>query len=187
WRAKGWGCFLSSPPTKKKREALAGRRSFPHIKQSKRGRRMVNPNASPVGARKDERQDFTYFIEELKSRLDIIQVAELHGMNANKQGQADCFNGHDEKTPSLKFYEDSQSYHCFGCGVHGGVISLVQHVEGWPFMQAVNSLAQEAGMAPLQSNNGFDPELYSRVSDCLNAAAEIYHSCLVPDDSYLAS
>jgi hypothetical protein len=30
----------------------------------------------------------------------------------NKDGQADCFNGHDEKTPSLKFFE-TQSYHCF--------------------------------------------------------------------------
>ena len=148
---------------------------------------MVNPNASPVGARKEERHDFTYFIEEVKSRLDIIQVAELHGINVNKQGQADCFNGHDEKTPSLKFYEDTQSYHCFACGAHGDVITLVQHVEGWSFMQAVNSVAQEAGMAPFQSNSGFDPELYAKVSDCLNAAAEIYHSWLVPDDSYLAS
>src|SRR5208283_2000926 len=138
-------------------------------------------------ARKEEQHDFTYFIEELKSRLDIIQTAELHGINVNKQGQADCFNGHDEKTPSLKFYDDSQSYHCLGCGAHGDVISLVQHTEGWSFMQAVNSLAQEAGMATLQSNNGFDPELYGRVSDCLNAAAGIYHSWLVPDDSYLAS
>ena len=147
---------------------------------------MVNSNASPVGARKDERHDFTYFIEELKSRLDIIQVAELHGINVNKQGQADCFNGHDEKTPSLKFYEDTQSYHCFGCNAHGDVISLVQHVEGWSFMQAVNSLATEAGMEPYQSNNGFDPEVYGRVGDCLSATAEIYHSWLLPDDPYLA-
>ena len=140
---------------------------------------MVNSNVSPVGARKDERHDFTYFIEELKSRLDIIQVAELHGINVNKQGQADCFNGHDEKTPSLKFYEDTQSYHCFACGVHGDVISLVQHVEGWSFMQAVNSLATEVGMEPYQSNNGFDPEVYGRVSDCLSATAEIYHGWLL--------
>jgi len=171
---------------KKKGEALAGRRSFPQIKLSTRGRRMVNSNASPVGARKDERHDFTYFIEELKSRLDIIQVAELHGLNVNKQGQADCFNGHDERTPSLQFYEDTQSYHCFGCNAHGDVINLVRHLEGWSFMQAVNSLATEVGMKPYQSNNGFDPEVYGRVGDCLSAAAEIYHSWLLPDDSYLA-
>ncbi len=147
---------------------------------------MVNSNVSPVGARKEERHDFTYFIEELKSRLDIIQVAELHGINVNKNGQADCFNGHDEKTQSLTFFEDSQSYHCFGCNVHGDVISLVQHVEGWSFIQAVNSLATETGMEPYQSNNGFDYEVYGRVSDCLGATAEIYHSWLLPDDPYLA-
>ncbi len=147
---------------------------------------MVNSNASPVGARKEERHDFTYFIEELKSRLEIIQVAELHGINVNKNGQADCFNNHDEKTPSLKFYEDTQSYHCFGCGAHGDVISLVQHVEGWSFMQAVNSPATEVGMEPYQNDNGFDPEVYGRVGDCLSATAEIYHSWLLPDDPYLA-
>ena len=147
---------------------------------------MVNSNVSPIGARKEERHDFTYFIEELKSRLDIIQVAELHGINVNKQGQADCFNGHDEKTPSLSFFEDTQSYHCFACGSHGDVISLVQHVEGWSFIQAVNSLAIETGMKTYQSNNGFDPEVYGRVSDCLRVTAEIYHSWLLPDDPYLA-
>ncbi len=146
---------------------------------------MVNPNASPVGARKEERHDFTYFIEELKSRLDIIQAAELHGINVNKNGQADCFNGHDEKTPSLKFYEGTQSYHCFGCNAHGDAISLVQEVEGWPFMQAVNSLATEVGMEPCQSNNGFDPEVYGRVGDCLRVTAEIYHGWLEQDDPYL--
>ena len=107
-------------------------------------------------------------------------------MNVNKNGQADCFNGHDEKTPSLQFYEDTQSYHCFGCGAHGDVISLVQQVEGWPFMQAHNSLATETGMKPYQSNNGFDPEIYGRVSDCLHVSAEIYHRWLLPDDPYLA-
>ena len=139
---------------------------------------MVDSNTSPAGARKDERHDFTYFIEELKSRLDIIQAAELHGINVNKNGQADCFNGHDEKTPSLKFYDDTQSYHCFGCGTHGDVISLVQQVEGWSFMQAVNSLATEAGMKSHESNNGFNPEVYGRVSDCLRVSAEIYHGWL---------
>ena len=146
---------------------------------------MVNSNVSPVGARKDERHDFTYFIEELKSRLDIIQVAELHGLNVDKNGQADCLNGHDEKTPSLKFYDDTQSYHCFGCNAHGDVISLVHQVEGWSFIQAVNSLATEVGMKPYQSNNGFDPEVYGRVGDCLRASAEIYHGWLQQDDPYL--
>ncbi len=146
---------------------------------------MVNSNASSLRSGKDEENDFVSYIDELKYRSDIIQVATLRGMSVNKHGQAQCFNGHDEKTPSLKFYEDTQSYHCFGCGAHGDVINLAQHAEACSFMQAVNSLARDSGMSPFQSKNGFNPERYAMVSDCLNEAAQIYHNWLEPDDSYL--
>jgi len=144
---------------------------------------MVNSNHGPERGRKEERYDFIGYVEELKNRLDIFQVAALHGITVNEHGQADCFNNHDEKTPSLKFYEDTQTYHCFGCKAHGDVISLVQQVEGCSFMTAVNSLSDEAGMALFENNNGFDAELFSRVSDCLNAGAEVYHNWLAPKDS----
>lgn len=137
--------------------------------------------------RKEERHDFVNYIEELKDGLDIIQVAELRGITVNKHGQAECFNGHDQKTASLKFYTESQSYHCFGCKAHGDVISLVQHVDGCSFVQALNQLAIEAGMSRFQSTNGFDPELYATVAECLKAAADIYHSWLNPSDPYLAT
>lgn len=138
-------------------------------------------------ARKEESYDFITYIEELKDRLDIVQVAELRGITVNKHGQAECFNNHDQKTPSLKFYLDSQSYHCFGCGAHGDAISLVQHLDGCSFMQALNQLAIEGGVGRFQSKNGCDPERYCMVSDCLKAAAEIYHSWLDPADSYLVN
>ncbi len=148
---------------------------------------MDKTNKGPVGTRKEEAYDFINYIEELKDRLDIVQVAELHGITVNKHGQAECFNNHDQKTPSLTFYPESQSYHCFGCGAHGDVISLVEHVDGCSFMQALNQLAIEASMIRFHSNNGFDPERYAMVADCLKAAAEIYHGWLDPDDRNLAT
>jgi DNA primase catalytic core len=138
-------------------------------------------------ARKEETYDFIAYIEELKDRLDIMQVAELRGITVNKHGQAQCFNSHDQKTPSLKFYLDSQSYHCFGCGAHGDAISLVQHLDGCSFIQAVNQLAYEGGVSRFHSNNGFDPERYAMVGECLKAAAEIYHEWLDPTDTYLTT
>ena len=35
---------------------------------------------------------------------------------------------HDERTPSMELYEDTQRYHCFGCGVRGDLIDLAKHV-----------------------------------------------------------
>jgi DNA primase len=147
----------------------------------------MDKTKTPVKGRKEERHDFINYIEELKDRLDIVQVAELRGLAVNRHGQAECFNNHDQKTPSLKFYPESQSYHCVGCGAHGDVISLVQQIDGCPFMQALHELALEAGMGLFQSRNGLDPERYAMVAECLKAAAEIYHSWLDPADPYLST
>ncbi len=147
---------------------------------------MIKTNMAPSRSRKERHEDFPNYLEELKSRVDIVDVARRHGITIDKHGHAQCFNQHDQKTPSLTFYEDSQTYHCFGCNAHGDAISLVQAVQGCPFWDAVNSLAHESGMELYQSENGFDPEVFGRVADCLEAAARIYHEWLEPDDSYLA-
>ena len=55
-----------------------------------------------------------------------------------------CCPFHGEKTPSFYVYEDG--YHCFGCGAHGDAISFVMQTAGASFMEAVQSLAGEAGL-----------------------------------------
>jgi DNA primase len=148
---------------------------------------MVNSHNNPVQGRKEGKQDFHQYVDDLKSRLDIVSVAQFHGISIDEHGRANCFKGHDNKTPSLAFYEDTQRYYCFGCKSHGDVISLVQAITGCSFGQALQSLASEAGMRFFEGTSGFDAELYGRVSDCLRSAAQIYHSWLVPEDPYLAA
>ena len=55
-----------------------------------------------------------------------------------------CCPFHGEKTPSFYVYDDG--YHCFGCGAHGDAISFVMQIQGAGFMEAVQSLAGEAGL-----------------------------------------
>jgi DNA primase len=55
-----------------------------------------------------------------------------------------CCPFHGEKTPSFYVYEDG--FHCFGCGAHGDAISFVMQTQGATFMEAVQSLAGEAGL-----------------------------------------
>lgn len=38
------------------------------------------------------------------------------------------------------------SYHCFGCGVGGNVITFVMEYENYTFLEAVKYLADKAGM-----------------------------------------
>lgn len=45
---------------------------------------------------------------------------------------------HTEKTPSFCVFQDSNKYHCFGCGEHGDSISLVKKLYNLEFKEAVN-------------------------------------------------
>ena len=47
---------------------------------------------------------------------------------------------HNEKTPSLKFKENDEHWHCYGCGAHGDVIDFVAKVEGIGTREAIAKL-----------------------------------------------
>ena len=53
---------------------------------------------------------------------------------------------HTEKTPSLSIDPVRGLYHCFGCGVGGDVFSFVQETRGLSFVEALETLADQAGI-----------------------------------------
>ncbi len=87
------------------------------------------------------------FIQELLARVDIVDVVEryiqLKKAGANYQA---CCPFHAEKTPSFTVSPSKQFYHCFGCGAHGSAIGFVMQYAGLGFIDAVEELAQSAGM-----------------------------------------
>ncbi len=54
--------------------------------------------------------------------------------------------GHDDRTPSLTVYTDTQRFKCYGCGEHGDVLDLVRLVEGCEAWEAMVLLAQRYGV-----------------------------------------
>jgi DNA primase len=93
------------------------------------------------------------FIEELLSRTDVVTVVgrhvELKKAGINYKGLCPF---HGEKTPSFSVSPTRQTYHCFGCGVHGNALGfLVEHL-GLGFVEAVKELAQEAGLSVPQED-----------------------------------
>ena len=71
----------------------------------------------------------------------VARKVKLSKSGRNWKG---CCPFHNEKSPSFYVYEDG--YHCFGCGAHGDAISFVMHTTGASFPEAVQSLANEAGL-----------------------------------------
>ncbi len=88
------------------------------------------------------------FVEELRDR---VRVTDVVGRKVKLVRRGRNYTGlcpfHNEKTPSFSVNAEKGFYHCFGCGVHGDVISFVMETEGLSFPEAIEKLAGDAGMA----------------------------------------
>ena len=87
------------------------------------------------------------FIDELLSRVDIVDVIEVR-IPLKKAGRelTACCPFHNEKTPSFTVSPAKQFYHCFGCGAHGTAIGFLMEYEHLEFVEAIESLASQQGM-----------------------------------------
>src|SRR5262245_36999910 len=87
------------------------------------------------------------FIEELKSRADIMRVVEGY-VPLKKKGQnwwAPC-PFHQEKTASFSVNPSKGMFKCFGCGKGANVFTFVMELEGLSFPEAVRVVADKAGV-----------------------------------------
>ncbi|HEX4510424.1 MAG TPA: DNA primase [Burkholderiaceae bacterium] len=88
------------------------------------------------------------FVQDLLGRIDIV---ELVGRTVTLKKAGINYKGlcpfHGEKSPSFIVSPSRQTYHCFGCGVHGDAIRFLCEHHGLGFVEAVTDLAQQAGMA----------------------------------------
>ena len=83
----------------------------------------------------------------VKSRLDIVDIVGDY-VALRKAGQTHWGHCpfHSEKTPSFSVSGTRQTYHCFGCGRGGDVISFVMEIEHLAFREALERLALRAGV-----------------------------------------
>ncbi|WP_084103299.1 DNA primase [Demequina sp. NBRC 110056] len=63
---------------------------------------------------------------------------------------------HDERSPSFNVRPAAGRWHCFGCGEGGDVIEFVMRMDGLPFAEAVEYLAERAGVT-LRYEQGAGP------------------------------
>ncbi len=87
------------------------------------------------------------FLDELLARTDIVELVEARVplKRAGRDYQARC-PFHDERSPSFTVSPAKQFYHCFGCGAHGTAIKFLMEYDRLEFLDAVEELAQRAGM-----------------------------------------
>ena len=88
------------------------------------------------------------FIDDLRQRVPLSDVVgrRVKLIRKGRRHSGLC-PFHAEKTPSFSVVDDDGFYHCFGCGVHGDAISFLREMDGLEFMEAVERLAEMAGLA----------------------------------------
>lgn len=90
------------------------------------------------------------FIDRLITSVNIVDIIGRRLQLERRGGAywAKCpFHGSgEEKTASFKVYEDTGTYHCFGCKESGNAIHFLRKHDGLDFMEAIELLASHVGM-----------------------------------------
>ena len=87
---------------------------------------------------------------------------------------------HHEKTPSFTVSRDRQTYHCFGCGKGGDAISFLCEFDGLSFVEALQRLADDAGirLPAMTSRESGQDQRRGRLLDVNAFAAQFYTDAL---------
>lgn len=121
------------------------------------------------------------FVEELKFRNPIQDLAQRY-VNLKRTGKnfIGCCPFHSEKTPSFYIYPATGSFYCFGCGAGGDVINFVKRIENLEYVEAINFLAQRAGMQiPEDNQSNQRTQMKRRIYEINRETARFFHSCLM--------
>jgi len=120
-------------------------------------------------------------LEEIKARVRPSDVVGRH-VKLKRQGRefAGLSPFTSEKTPSFFVNDEKGFYHCFSSGKHGDAISFLMEVEGLSFPEAVEKLADLAGVEMPKA----DPQAEARaarnkeVISWMERAQEFFEKCL---------
>ena len=126
------------------------------------------------------------FIDEVKYRNKIEDVissyVNLKRAGSNYQGLCPF---HSEKTPSFTVFPNTETFHCFGCGAGGDVISFIMRAENLEYPGAVEFLAKRAGLEMPEEAGGVKSETVkrSRMYEMNRAAALFFNRMLYAPES----
>lgn len=92
------------------------------------------------------------FLDEIRDRVPISSVIgqrvawDRKKTNASRGDYWACCPFHGEKSPSFHCEDKKGRYHCFGCSVSGGHFKFLTELDGMSFPEAVEKIAEMAGV-----------------------------------------
>ncbi|HET8906020.1 MAG TPA: DNA primase [Ktedonobacterales bacterium] len=119
-------------------------------------------------------------IERIKQKLDIVEeIGAVVSLKKSGKAYKGLCPFHGERTPSFYVFPDKQDWHCFGCGERGDIITFVQKQQSLDFREALELLAERAGIPLENTSRPETPEESAETANrkrlrALNEAAAIW-------------
>ncbi len=122
-------------------------------------------------------------VQEVKQKTSIAEVVGNH-VALKKKGRnlVGLCPFHSEKTGSFMVNEELQIYKCFGCGEAGDVYKFLMEVEGLDFAEALEKLADKAGVKLIKLDRGRQDSKHELL-EIHHLAGEYYHYLLTKHPS----
>ncbi|GAB1470630.1 DNA primase [Chloroflexota bacterium] len=130
-------------------------------------------------------------IDEIKSKIDIVDLVSEAGVKLRKAGrnQTGFCPFHDNKnTPAFVVWPESGTWRCFGaCNEGGDIFKFVMKREGLDFKEALQKLALRAGveLQHFQSETPQQREAYDHLRSLLEDAVTYYRNHLLNNQTVL--
>ncbi|MEM9658833.1 MAG: CHC2 zinc finger domain-containing protein, partial [Planctomycetota bacterium] len=99
-------------------------------------------------------EDLQQAKEQVRQAIDIVDLVGGY-LSLRRQGRiyvATC-PWHDDARPSLQVNPERQSWKCWVCNIGGDIFSYVMRAEGLEFREALEMLADRAGVTLQRSTN----------------------------------
>jgi DNA primase len=118
-------------------------------------------------------------IDEIKSRLDIVDIVSetVKLKRSGKNYTGFCPFHANTRTPAFVVFPDTGTWRCFGeCNEGGDIFRFVMKKEGWDFKEALEYLAERAGvkLKPLTPQRAEENEKNAQLQKILDEAVVFY-------------
>lgn len=122
-------------------------------------------------------------VDEIKARIDIVELVSesVKLRRAGKSYSGFCPFHANSRTPAFVVFPDSGTWRCFGeCNEGGDIFKFVMKKEGWDFAEALQHLAERAGviLKPLTPERKAEEDQADRLHILLEEAVNFYRHYL---------
>ncbi|MBO7726851.1 MAG: toprim domain-containing protein [Thermoguttaceae bacterium] len=109
--------------------------------------------------------------EKIREAIDIVDLVSRYVPSLQRKGR--IYVGrcpwHDDNRPSLQVNPDRQTYRCWVCNLGGDIFSFIEQIEGVDFKEALEILADMAGIPLPKPQSRFSKSFSSAPSETLSS------------------